>query len=255
MQLLALDTSTDTLSVAVARDDRGRAELWTHTGAGGAQASLHLIATIERLMAEAGLAYAGLDAICFGAGPGSFTGLRTACSVAQGLGFGAGVPLLPVDSLQAVAEEARCAHWPEALQGEILVALDARMNELYVARWAFDVKPAGVQWRRLQDNHLLKPEALPAPQAEVLLAGNALAAYGARLGAWALAPAQAAALPTAAAMLRLAPALLADGRAVPAEEALPLYVRDKVAQTTEERAAQRDVQRAAAEAAAKAGAP
>ena len=85
MKLLAFDTSTEIMSIAVAHD----AQLWQHTGAGGAQASSTLIPAIQALMAQAGLRLEQLDAIVFGRGPGSFTGLRTACSVAQGLAFGA----------------------------------------------------------------------------------------------------------------------------------------------------------------------
>ena len=88
MHLLAFDTSTERMSIAVARTQGGQTRLWEATGAGGAQASVALLPTILDLMAQAGLGFAELDAICFGCGPGAFTGLRTACSVAQGLGFG-----------------------------------------------------------------------------------------------------------------------------------------------------------------------
>src|SRR5687768_4018618 len=102
MKLLAFDTSTETLSVAV---QAGTAVL-EHTDAGGPRASALLIPVVEDLLARAGLRLEGLDAIVFGRGPGSFTGLRTAAAVAQGLGFGAGVAVLPLDTLLAVAEEA-----------------------------------------------------------------------------------------------------------------------------------------------------
>src|SRR5687768_13331263 len=224
-KLLAFDTSTEHLSVAVRHGER----LFTHSGAGGAQASSTLIPLILQLLAEAGLELAALDAIAFGRGPGSFTGLRTACSVAQGLAFGSGVRLLPVDTLLAVAEEARHAFGAR----QVVAVLDARMDQLYAARYDFE---GGGELGALQGNDneplLLAPEALEVP-AGWSLAGNAFAAYGPRL---APAAARHEVLPTAAAMLRLAPALLAAGRTVDAAYAWPLYVRDKVAQTTEERA-------------------
>ena len=236
-KLLAFDTSTEHLSVAVLHGDT----LLAHNGVGGAQASTTLLPLIQQLLADAGLKLAELDAIVFGRGPGSFTGLRTACSVAQGLAFGAKVPLVPVDTLLAVAEEARHAFGAQ----QVVAVLDARMDQLYAARYDFatggplgagDALGAAGAAGALGGHDeplLLSPEALEVP-AGWALAGNAFAAYGPRL---APATARHEALPTATALLRLAPALLAAGRTVPAAQAWPLYVRDKVAQTTEERAA------------------
>lgn len=231
MKLLAFDTSTELISIAVTRPVGGVARVWQHTGAGGAQASSALIPAIETLMAEAELKFEELDAIAFGRGPGSFTGLRTACAVAQGLGFGAGVPLLPVDTLLAVAEEARAQQVPQAQSLRLLALLDARMDELYAAPYDYT---AG-RWQQRADFSLFKPEQVPL-QDNQALAGNVFAEYGERLPAPADLP-RWQALPTAAAMLRLAPALLAEGNAVPAADALPRYIRDKVALTTQERAA------------------
>ena len=104
MNLLALDTSTEVCSLAVRRGDGPPVE---RQSAGGARASASLIPAIQDLLAGSGLRVAELDAIVFGRGPGSFTGLRTACAVAQGLAFGGNVPVLPVDTLLAVAEDAR----------------------------------------------------------------------------------------------------------------------------------------------------
>ena len=232
MNLLAFDTSTEAMSIAVAHGDAPVLEL---RGKGGAQASAALIPEAMDLLAQAGLALAELDAIVFGAGPGSFTGLRTACSVAQGLALGAGVPVLPVETLMAVAEEAR------RLVGatEVLALLDARMDEVYAAHYRHD----GVLWRRQGEIALEAPEAVQVPPG-CWLAGNAFAAYRTRLP---MDSAQAViTVPRASALLRLAPALLAAGQGRPADQALPLYVRDKVAQTT----AERDAIRAAATAAA-----
>lgn len=249
--LLAIDTSTEVLSVAVGCTVDGVAQQWLHQGAGGAQASNTLISCVLDLLAQAQLRLQDLDAICFGAGPGSFTGLRTACSVTQGLAFGADVPVLCVDTLLAVAEEARhTAQWTTPCT--VTALLDARMDEVYAATYAWD----GTQWATLQDSTLVRPEQMGAyleslqrssagpttalANAPCLLAGNVFAVYGARLalpaGPWTV-QAPVPALPTAAAMLRLAPALLAAGQAVDAAHAMPSYIRDKVAQTTAERAA------------------
>jgi len=234
MNLLAFDTSTELMSVAVqCRAGRGPVaseRLWQHSGAGGAHTSATLLPIIQSLMAQAQLAFTDLDAVAFGMGPGSFTGLRTACSVAQGLAFGAKLKVLPLDTLLALAEEARFQQAPALARWQVTALLDARMDELYAADYAYD--DGG--WQQLQSDRLLRPDELICEPGRAL-AGNVFAAYGARLrsgmaiciDAW----------PTASAMLRLAPALLAKGQAVPAGQALPLYIRDKVAQTTAERAA------------------
>lgn len=224
MKLLAFDTSTETLTIAV-QCDAGGSLLFT--GAGGAQASATLIAAARDLLAQAGLALRELDAIVFGRGPGSFTGLRTACSVAQGLAYGADVPVLPVDTLMAVAEEAR--EREGAMR--VVAVLDARMDEVYWASYAFEKG----RWIRQGEFSLGRPETVTVLPGWTL-AGNAFAAYAGRIAPGA---ARIQALPAAAALLRLAPALLSAGQAVPADRALPLYIRDKVAQTTEERAALR----------------
>ncbi len=263
LRWLAFDTSTDVLSLAVARGDR----VWTQTLPGGAQASSGLIPAVLALLAEADMPLASLTAIVFGRGPGSFTGLRTACAVAQGLALGADVPVLPIDTLLAVAEEARDLQMSsgdlnasDALT--VLALLDARMDEVYSAAYhwqapaaqgghaptlpaasdhAQSTAPARGGWQTVSPLKVGAPEQLtlhhttptsPVLQTSpVLLAGNAFAAYGDRLPPGK----RCEALPTAAALLRLAPALWAQGQAVPADQAMPLYIRDKVANTTAER--------------------
>lgn len=230
MKLLAFDTSTERMSVAVQTVSGGDTRCWRHEGAGGAQTSTRLIPCIEALMTDAGLGFGQLDAIVFGCGPGSFTGLRTACAVAQGLAWGAGVPVLPVDTLLAVAEQARFTAMPTAPGCQVLALLDARMDELYWRRYAYR---HGV-WQALGTPALLPPEQVPAEPGD-WLAGLVPEACAARLPAGVARPVSAP--PTADALLRLAPALLAAGGALPAEQALPTYVRNQVAKTTLERAA------------------
>ena len=236
MNLLAFDTSTEILSIAVCRgggDDTS--EVWQYSGAGGAQASSTLIPRILALLDEAGLQLAELAAIAFGAGPGSFTGLRTACAVAQGLGFGVNVPLLPVDTLLALAEEARHCRADPAGRFQVVAALDARMDEIYGARYEFN----DGAWIQHGDFELMRPEQLALAPGWVL-AGNVAAAYGSRL-AWSDGSAGevVSVLPSAGAMLRLGPRLIAAGNAIAADQALPRYIRDKVAKTTQERAAEK----------------
>ena len=237
---LAFDTSTDVLSLAVARGDR----VWTQTLPGGAQASSGLIPAVLAMLAEADMPLASLDAIVFGRGPGSFTGLRTACAVAQGLAFGADLPVLPVDTLLAVAEEARFAqcqagHLQPDAPLTVLAMLDARMDEVYSAAYLWQPSsevdgPDQGHWQEASPLQVSAPEKIHRPQGKaVLLAGNALAVYGERLPQGR----HEVALPTAAALLRLAPDLWAKGLAVPADQAMPLYIRDKVANTTAEREA------------------
>jgi tRNA threonylcarbamoyladenosine biosynthesis protein TsaB len=227
LNLLAFDTSTEIMSVAVQRGAPGAHAPLQHQSPGGAQASSALLPAIQHLLERAGLRLQGLDAIVFGRGPGSFTGLRTACSVAQGLGFGAGVPVLGVDTLLAVAEEARLAEGAT----RVVSVLDARMDEVYWASYAHQ----GTGWVQHARPSLGAPESVLV-QAGWTIAGNAFDGYPGRLPA---APCVAA-LPTARALLSLAPGLIAAGGAGPADRALPLYIRDKVAQTTQERNAARD---------------
>jgi tRNA threonylcarbamoyladenosine biosynthesis protein TsaB len=230
MKLLALDTSTDTMSLAVQHGDA----VFSHTGEGGAKASGSLIAAIEALMQQASLQYAQLDAVVFGHGPGSFTGLRTACAVVQGLAFGANVRVLPVDTLLALATEAQIllqtsGHMPSRL----LAVLDARMGEVYAKYYEFDSKLSHIHAAKI----LKKPQALlqDLPSQPTLIAGNIRPALDALLSPQALALPFLPCLPTARALLQLAPDLIASGGLVDAQDALPLYIRDKVALTTAER--------------------
>ncbi|MEO8805093.1 MAG: tRNA (adenosine(37)-N6)-threonylcarbamoyltransferase complex dimerization subunit type 1 TsaB [Burkholderiaceae bacterium] len=234
--LLAFDTATEHMSIALAAGGR----VFTHESAGGALASARLIPAVMALLKEAGVRLKELDAIAFGRGPGAFTGLRTACSVAQGLAFGAGKPVLPIDSLLSVAEDARDGDD----DSRVWVTMDARMDEIYAAQYAHHAE----RWQVLDAPRLITPAALnerwlaEPPQR---VAGNALQVFAERLqtGGALVFP---QALPRATAMLPLALALWKEGGAVDAALALPHYLRDKVAQTTLEREAARAAKEEAA---------
>jgi tRNA threonylcarbamoyladenosine biosynthesis protein TsaB len=247
--LLAFDTSTQTTSVAL----RTQGREWARAEEGGPLASARLIALIDELLREAALGKHEIDAIAFGCGPGAFTGLRTACAVAQGLGFALAKPLVAVTSLEALALQ---AHWHSGAT-QIVAALDARINELYIGQYivvsGLPVCSNGIELIGVSEvSSLLKDDA-SAWQG----VGNAWATSGGASAPWPAnlcAPAQAA-TPDARAMLAIAAARLARGEVLRATVAEPVYVRNKVALTTAERDAARLAKRAAAgETAAREGA-
>ncbi len=229
-RLLALDTATEQMSLAVVDGQR----VWCAQEAGGAMASQRLLPLAFELLRAAALAPLQLDAVAFGRGPGAFTGLRTACSVAQGLALGIGCPVLAIDSLMIVAEDARLRHGADALW----VAMDARMDEVYAGAYRFEQE----RWQVERAPALFTLPALhaawraTAPQA---LAGSALAAFGERLDSGPARCLDDSGIDRAAALARLARAAWDQGEAIDAAQALPLYLRDKVALTTAERDAAR----------------
>ncbi|KQV53500.1 hypothetical protein ASC95_12270 [Pelomonas sp. Root1217] len=221
-RLLALDSSTDTMALALVAQGQTR----VFEAQGGAQASARMLPEVKALLAGAGVTMAELDAIAFGQGPGAFTGLRTACAVAQGLAFGLDRPVLAIDSLMLVAEDARA----QGAGDDLWVAMDARIGEIYAARYRW----ADGAWVVVEAPALYKPEALVAHWGQpAAVAGTALTEYAAALGVlpqtWPQARSRAAALGT------LALAAWRRGETRDAAEALPVYVRDKVALTTAER--------------------
>src|SRR2546421_2081327 len=130
MRVVCFDTSTEWLSVAA-----GDGSSWcTHSERAGAESSERILGAVQAVLAEAGWRLADLDGIAFGAGPGAFTGVRIACGVAQGLALGADLPVVPVPTLLALAQEA----WRERGATQVLACLDARMREVYVACYARD---------------------------------------------------------------------------------------------------------------------
>jgi tRNA threonylcarbamoyladenosine biosynthesis protein TsaB len=234
-RLLALSTSTDWCSVALRIDAPGGAHTEFLAERAGHGHSRILLVMARRLLDEAGLRFPDLDAIAFDAGPGSFTGLRIGCGVAQGLGFALDRPLVAVSSLEALALQAGA---PLAL-----TAMDARMQEVYctvfgvtdgdpVPLAASRVLPPAAALDHLlgalgcADEHEGTAVAIGDAYARHPELAQALAARGLRVldDAW----------PRADALAEVAASKFARGAAVPASQAAPLYVRDKVALDVDE---------------------
>lgn len=225
MNILALDTSTEFLSVAL--QCRGQT-LARHFHAGQSH-SQQILPTIRELLDEVNADMDDLHAIVFGAGPGSFTGLRICCGVAQGLAFGAGLPVLGVSTLMALAQASG--------HSRVVACLDARMGEVYHAVY----ERSGAGWHTVMEPGLYKPDQLPAIEdREWTGVGNGWAVYADQLhGCYgeqisATMPEQ---YPEARAMLTLAMPQLEAGHGVPAAEAAPVYIRNRVALKTQEREA------------------
>ena len=235
MNLLALDTSTEFLSLALQLGDK----IVTHHQHAGQAASQLVLPQIQALLDSANIKLSDLDGIAFGAGPGAFTGVRVACGVAQGLGFGANLPVVGVNTLLALAEA--------SAQERVIACLDARMGEIYHAAF---VKENG-KWLAQSATTVCKPEASPmlAPSISSINTwvgvGSGWAVYGdilSNIYAENLVKTLPNDLhyevtPSAKAILQLAAPIFAAGEAKPASEAMPIYIRNRVALTTIEREA------------------
>jgi tRNA threonylcarbamoyladenosine biosynthesis protein TsaB len=224
MDILAIDCSTEYLSLAL----QARGQRYTYQYHAGATASQLILPQIQSLLGQAGVELNHLDGIAFGAGPGAFTGVRVACGVAQGLAFGAGLPVLGINTLEALAEATEAE--------KVIACLDARMGEIYHA--ALEKKDG--YWQTVCASSVCKPALAPAVLGSGWIgAGSGWEAYEAVLkpiyesNLTQLTP---QILPTATAMLALAIPLFRAGEGLPASEAAPIYVRNRVALTTQERA-------------------
>ena len=226
MQILALDSSTEWLSVAV---HDGSTSIVARERAGNA-ASERILPLVARVLGEAGTSLEVLGGIAYGAGPGSFTGVRIACGVVQGLAFGAGLPVYGVPTLGAIAHAAWRRHgWPR-----IVACLDARMHEVYVASYARH----GDGWARIGDPAVRKPDAVQlADTSPWHGAGEGFAAYPALAQHLRLIDADASIAPDAESVAQWAWPHLLAGEGTDAAGAQPLYVRHRVALTTVERVA------------------
>lgn len=214
MQFAAFETSTEWCGVALWRDG----EIAAVERRAGHRHSELALPMLQALLRKFSSSTEDLDALAFGAGPGSFTGLRIACGLAQGLALAHGIPVLGVSTLEALAEECGAAR--------VVACLDARMHEVYYA--ALERTPAG--WREVTPAQCTPPSAVAVPEGHWIGAGNGFAAYG-NMGLETVLP---EVHPSALAVARLAAPRLAAGEGVDAALAAPVYLRDKVAFTKAE---------------------
>lgn len=224
MKLLALDTATEACSVALLAPER-RSSRYEELGRGHSE---HILAMVEAVLRDVRLELTELDAIAFGRGPGSFTGVRLAASVAQGLAFGAGVGVIPISNLRALAQGVL----DRTSAASVLVCADARMSEVYAGGYRRGAgglaQPCGLEEQVCAPDAVELPPELAHP---VQGAGRGFQAYpqlSERLGG-ALAAVQDTVLPRADDIARLALAELAAGRVLDPEQAVPTYLRDQVA--------------------------
>ncbi len=224
-RILALDTATETVSVAL-RDGEA---LFYRSDAQYNRHSEQILPFVDAVLNEARKTLSDVDAIAFGAGPGAFTGLRVACGVAQGLGWAADKPLVAVSNLEAAALKG-------GIDGRILTALDARMKECYVA--AYDVKN-GTLVSTLIKPHVTRPENLAALCEEAritALVGDAYERYKERMDLPSCVQITDIGCATASDIAALARTMAEEGKIVTALQAAPVYVRNRVALTIDERA-------------------
>jgi len=223
MRILALDSSTDWLTVAVCDG----ASWHEHGERAGSAASERALPLIDVLLRQAGVPLHGLDGIAFGAGPGSFTGVRIACGIAQGLGLGIDRPLIGVPTLLALAHQA----WRTHGLVDVRPCLDARMREVYIAAYRRERDA----WREVDAAAVRRPDDLQPIVGTWHGCGDGYRVYPELASRLALASVDANAQPSARAIGELALARFAAGEGADAADAEPLYVRHRVALTTAER--------------------
>lgn len=209
-KILALDTATEACSVALLLDD----EIIEEFQIAPRQHSQLILPLIEKVLKKAGLKLTDLDALAFGRGPGSFMGLRLAASVIQGLAFAAGLPIISISSLQALAQDA----FDKSGETSVLAGWDARMQAIYWNVFSKDLQPLFAQ------DQLSNPKDIPLDAA--VAAGNAWSVYADQLSG--KIKVIEGCYPRASCVAKLALAKFHKKEFTPLYEALPSYVRDKV---------------------------
>ncbi|RJG01127.1 tRNA (adenosine(37)-N6)-threonylcarbamoyltransferase complex dimerization subunit type 1 TsaB [Noviherbaspirillum sedimenti] len=229
--ILAIETSAERASAALLLGD----QLFTQEADGGKTHSAAILPLVQRLLGQAGIRLEQCEALAFGSGPGSFTGVRTAAGVVQGLAFGSRRPVIPVVTLLAMAQACRS----RSGAADVLAILDARMGEVYWAQYRYEDRDGDDSggWREVVAPTLSAPAAV-APRGTAVACGNGLQAYAdAFAGAAFAAGALPDVMPHALQIAQLARLAFARGETLAAQDAQPLYLRNKVALTTSERLA------------------
>lgn len=223
MKLLALDTSTEACSVALNLDG----ELIERFELTPRRHSRDLLPMVEAILAQAGLSLKQLDALAFGRGPGAFTGLRVATAMVQGLAFAVDLPVVPVSTLAALAQQGLRVH----RASKVLSAIDARMDEIY---WGAFSESDGLMVP-VAAEIVTVPEHVVVPVMEGYWFGMGTGwTFRNRLSANVV-DCQVEAWPHALDIALLAAADFRQGKGLPAEQAMPVYLRDKVALKKSER--------------------
>jgi len=227
-RLLAIDTSSAWCSVALSTGSEQ--PLFRHEKLSSA-ASQHLLPWIDALLQEAKLELQDLDAIAVNIGPGAFTGVRLGLAVTQGLALSANLPVIPVMSLDAIAAQFHQSGISNHQATNLVVAIDARMDEVYWAQYQLQLN---AQAERISDAHLSAPELVELSEADIVI-GSAILEYGDRLPTPDTIIKQDQIGAHALGVLISAQAMWDQGMQIPVAQLEPLYVRNKVAFTTEER--------------------
>jgi tRNA threonylcarbamoyladenosine biosynthesis protein TsaB len=216
--ILAIDAATEACSVALQYQGQviSRFEVCPQ------QHSQLILPMVDEVLKEAGVTLPELDLLAFGCGPGSFTGVRIGVGVAQGLAFGADLPLVGVSTLQTMAQGAIRLNSADS----VIAAIDARMGEIYTAEF---INENGLACR-VEADIVIKPELVEYTLSEKVFAvGTGWQTYQSELSAKVPGIVATEILyPHAIDMLPLAQALLADNKQIAAEDAQPVYVRDTV---------------------------
>lgn len=221
-RIIAIDTATEASSVAIY--DNGK--IYSHYDISPREHAQRILPLVERMLSDAGLALNQFDALAFGQGPGSFTGVRIGIGIAQGLALGADLPMIGISTLETMAEGAHRVTGAN----QVLTAIDARMSEVY---WAAYQRDQNATWYAVQAESVLSPQAVESQL-------NSLSGHWYTVGTgWQTYPAMAEysslilddghmALPLAVDMLPLALTRWQKGEYVAVENAQPVYLRNEV---------------------------